>query len=41
MESSALNEEIMVRNISLKGDILDYWVIIIFWFIILLYPIKG
>ena len=24
-----------------KRDILDYWVNLIFWFIILLYPIKG
>ena len=24
-----------------KGNILDYWGIIIFWFIIPLYPIKG
>ena len=35
MSSSALNGDIMV-----KRDILDYWLIIIFWFIILLCHIK-
>ena len=28
-------------NYGLKGDILDYWGMIIFWFIILLYLING
>ena len=26
---------------GLKGDILEYWGTLIFWFIILLYTIKG
>ena len=29
------------RHYGPKRDILVYWGILIFWFIILLYPIKG
>ena len=29
------------RCYGLKGDILDYLRILIFWFIVLFYPLKG
>ena len=29
------------RHYGLKGNILDYWGMLIFWFIIILYHIKG
>ena len=29
------------RHYGPNGDILDYWRMLIFWFVILLYPEKG